>query len=68
MMTRLLQAPLLIPKLWNGQIVKLPNAFFLPNRFDLQPINNKGGDNLDQNYSGIAWEINRNNYKVVGIL
>ena len=31
---------------------------------DLQPINNKGEDNLDQNYSGIAWEINRNNYNL----
>ena len=50
--------------LWNGQIVKLPNAFFLPNRFDLQPVNNKEEDGIGNNDSEIAWEINRNNHNL----
>lgn len=51
--------------LWNGQIVKLPNAFLLPNRFDLQTANNEEGK-IDGNSSDseIAWEINRNNHNL----
>ena len=59
--------------LWNGQIIKLPNAFLKPERFDLDTIidddNNNAIieeelDDITLTSSSSSWKINKNNDKL----